>query len=386
MEKMKIISFMLFFTALNLIGQTLNLEIKNNLIKRINENTDYEVLDSINNYNVIEAISKLEENFWNQDDFKKGYFLIILNNLGSINVESMCNLYLDNQKNGTMNNNYHSQMDAFYISFLLSDFSHLDYYLNVLDSLDINNNLTAYLKPMEILINTEEHKIRIKPYIENILKFYTGKIDFLKWLKLYYKEYDDNELNLAKYLAENGSENTRGIIVKFFLRKSKDSNIVSFYKQRILNETSNIIQKWLLYGIIKDHPSPINHKFYKQIYNSLPEAVRTENSELNYNIWPPDDTVSAEIVIDSLTSYTNQCYGYEWLKDETYKNELWTKLANAENYLNAGDSLNCKTEITAFQNSVDLVYQNPEQNYPKYVSDEGYKFLYYYAGYIIERL
>lgn len=68
------------------------------------------------------------------------------------------------------------------------------------------------------------------------------------------------------------------------------------------------------------------------------------------------------------------------------QNELLTKLTNAENYLNAGDSLNCKTEVTAFQISVDMVYQNAEENYPKYVSDEGYKFLYYYSGYIIERL
>jgi hypothetical protein len=91
-------------------------------------------------------------------------------------------------------------------------------------------------------------------------------------------------------------------------------------------------------------------------------------------------------MLDTLTSYTNQCYSYDWLKDETYKNELINKITTAKNYLTANDSLACRNEVSLFQSSVNQVYQDSVGSYPKYVSDAGYKFLYYYAQYILDRL
>ncbi|GEM_PF-4874294 len=100
----------------------------------------------------------------------------------------------------------------------------------------------------------------------------------------------------------------------------------------------------------------------------------------------PDSTFPNLEMLDTLTSYTNQCYGYEWLKDEAYKNELLNKITNAKDNLTAGDSIGCRTEVEAFQNSINQVYQDSAGSYQKYVSEEGYKFLYYYAGYILDRL
>jgi len=100
----------------------------------------------------------------------------------------------------------------------------------------------------------------------------------------------------------------------------------------------------------------------------------------------PDSVLELQTMLDTLTSYTNQCYGYEWLKDEAYKTELLNKITNAKTKLNTGDSLGCRTEVASFQNSVNQVYQDSVGSYPKYVSEEGYKFLYYYAQYILDKL
>ncbi len=100
----------------------------------------------------------------------------------------------------------------------------------------------------------------------------------------------------------------------------------------------------------------------------------------------PDSIVEKSAMLDTLTSYTYQSFGYEWLKDEPYKSELLTKLTNAKTKLTVGDSLGCRTEIASFQNSVNQVYQDSAGSYPKYVSDAGYKFMYHYAQYILDRL
>ncbi len=105
-----------------------------------------------------------------------------------------------------------------------------------------------------------------------------------------------------------------------------------------------------------------------------------------FESYNPGSTITTSTMLDTLTSYTTQCYGYEWLKDEIYKTELLTKLTTAKTKLTAGDSLGCRTEVATFQNSVNQVYQDSAVSYPKYVSDAGYKFMYHYAQYILDRL
>jgi hypothetical protein len=105
-----------------------------------------------------------------------------------------------------------------------------------------------------------------------------------------------------------------------------------------------------------------------------------------YRPFKPDSTTNIETILDTLISYTNQSYGYEWIKDDTYKSELLNIITTAKNHLELNDSLKCRSEIEAFQNIVNQVFADSAVSYPKYISDAGYKFLYYQADYILERL
>ncbi|MFC2136448.1 hypothetical protein ACFLTH_17680, partial [Bacteroidota bacterium] len=70
----------------------------------------------------------------------------------------------------------------------------------------------------------------------------------------------------------------------------------------------------------------------------------------------PDSTVTIETMLDTLISYTDQCYGYEWLGDGSYKNELVNKLQTSKNFLLSSDSLSFAKEIKSFQESIEQVH------------------------------
>jgi len=138
----------------------------------------------------------------------------------------------------------------------------------------------------------------------------------------------------------------------------------------------------------KDLLSP-NFIFFLKNVNlfNIPKADVDRNSFLNYfEPFNPHYGISTTSMLDTLTSYTNQSYGYDWLRDEAYKNELLDKIETAKNYLSSADSVNCAIEMKKFQNNVAEVYEDSAGSYPEYISNEGYKFLYYYSGYILDRL
>jgi len=50
------------------------------------------------------------------------------------------------------------------------------------------------------------------------------------------------------------------------------------------------------------------------------------------------------------------------------------------------DSISCAKEIKQFQDKVDYEFRDSTNKTPEFVTEDAYKFLYYYAGYILERL
>jgi hypothetical protein len=164
----------------------------------------------------------------------------------------------------------------------------------------------------------------------------------------------------------------------------------NFLKQRLSLESSSIVRHDIQRLLLSEYNTPNDYQFVKEFSESETDttiATRVVKIYMNhFFVRKPDSTVSISVLFDTLTSYTNQSYDFEWLKDETYKTELLSKITNAKNYLNSEDSTNCAIEIKIFQNRVNEVYSDSSGSYPKYVNNEGYKFLYYYSQYILDRL
>ncbi len=84
-------------------------------------------------------------------------------------------------------------------------------------------------------------------------------------------------------------------------------------------------------------------------------------------------------MLENLITRTNQSYDNEWLDNSGIQNSLISKLENATRDLESGNYAAAKNVLEAYQNEVAA-------QRGKHITAEGYEFLYYYCGYMIERL
>jgi len=90
--------------------------------------------------------------------------------------------------------------------------------------------------------------------------------------------------------------------------------------------------------------------------------------------------------IDFTSNLVDTTVNYNWLGDLTFSNELKSILTTAKTNLQNGDSLACRVQIKEFQDLVDNVYKDSLNTDPRFVTIEGWKFLYWNAQYILDRL
>ncbi|HOJ06475.1 MAG: hypothetical protein HND40_11165 [Ignavibacteriota bacterium] len=146
--------------------------------------------------------------------------------------------------------------------------------------------------------------------------------------------------------------------------------------------------------------SGIYPKVYLQPYwiNFLKSWYQTESSASIKDdiVWFVHDFKPLIISIDSnittidQVEYLNQqvdsVYKYTWLGDLFFATDLKNILAIAKTNLQNGDSLACRVQVKAFQDLVDNVYKDSLKSNPRFVTIEGWKFLYWNAQYILDRL
>ncbi len=100
----------------------------------------------------------------------------------------------------------------------------------------------------------------------------------------------------------------------------------------------------------------------------------------------PDSTQPTNDLLDKLNNYVDSVFSYTWLGDLAFSNELKYILTIAKTNLQNGDSLACRADVKLFQDSVDFVYKDSLNADPRFVTLEGWKFLYWNAQYILDRL
>ncbi|OQA63937.1 MAG: hypothetical protein BWY38_03091 [Ignavibacteria bacterium ADurb.Bin266] len=99
-----------------------------------------------------------------------------------------------------------------------------------------------------------------------------------------------------------------------------------------------------------------------------------------------DSISTAENNIHQTISLIDTVFHYNWLGDLNFSNELKNILNIAKTNLQNGDSLACRVQVKEFQDLVDNVYKDSLNTDPRFVTIEGWKFLYWNAQYILDRL
>jgi len=101
---------------------------------------------------------------------------------------------------------------------------------------------------------------------------------------------------------------------------------------------------------------------------------------------PPDSERSSLDLLNNLYNYVDSVVTYNWLGDLTFSNELKSILNTARTNLQNGDSLACRIQVKEFQDLVDNVYKDSLNIDPRFVTIDGWKFLFWDAQYILDRL
>ena len=408
MKKIFLALVFVLFSSLSLSAQGLSEETKTILLGKINSKTSYTVLDSIKIFKVFEAIPLLEQHFGEQPAFtsNKTYFLETLDTLNAPNLLSLSHAFLDSLKAGKFTftevkfesigktipyyEGIGSAMQAFRICFKKNDFSRVEYFFEYLNNLKSIHSYGTYLQPMLVLAKNQEYKERLRPYFETIFKKVSSEWPKAIYLEKYHDLYKDETLPLAKYVAANDtSVSVRGNVIWKVLRKYRGSDLVLFYKERLVSETDESIILSSIPGLLKDHPSPQNYLFIKDRFNSFPDFVKSSliiNGFNEYSPRKPSANISATSLIDSLLSYNTQCTSLSWLGNVTFSSQLQAFINDAQSKLNSGDSLGAAIKIKQYQSAIVQAYQDPVTNTNQFVTSDGYKFLYYYPKYILERL
>jgi len=100
----------------------------------------------------------------------------------------------------------------------------------------------------------------------------------------------------------------------------------------------------------------------------------------------PDSTKSINDLLDNLNNYLDSVSVYGWFGELSFSNTLKSILGTAKTNLQNGDSIACAIDVKSFQDNIDYVYKDSLNIDPRFVTLEGWKFLYWNAQYILDRL
>ena len=355
----------------------------------IGEDRSNDAIRKVIKYKINEAVPEIETYFNIQDNFGKTKFLEALDMFNSPNVVHYAKEFLD--------------------SLDLDKRSDRDYLFDILSIMFENGDISKYQLALDELERSdpilESPLLYALSYIaKNIPEAREKAINGIKRIAVesddqYFRFFAFHELDLIlgkesiPFLLERlpyENVNSTSTALYRLLAKHKSPLIDSFIREQVNLDYNKQVREALLFVMVENYNTPRNYKFMQDLYKNNPTKfsgyIFKSNLYFSDYIREPDSNITNIDLLDTLFSFTKQCYNVMWLKDEAYKNELVTKLTNAKTKLTSGDSLGCRTEVAAFQNSVAQVYADSAGSYPKYVSNEGYKFLYYYAGYILDRL
>lgn len=118
-------------------------------------------------------------------------------------------------------------------------------------------------------------------------------------------------------------------------------------------------------------------------------VVRREAKQSFLDVFIPLPAPSSSPIqqmLDSLVAVKHQAADFGWLADADFVSLLDNDLKVARRSLKTNDSLACARAIKSFQRKIDIVYQDSLNPGPCKVTMEGWKFLYYNAQYILDRL
>ncbi len=397
--KTKILFFFLiiFFMVNKVSAQSISQEQKDSIITNLYSNewrVNFYAIHGIELYQIYEAIPILENEIWKKEPESRLLFVKAMNSLHSDNFREYARDLFDSLQSNIYKDfdSVNVKLELLSLLFQIQDFSKIEYLI-------IKTSEPAGLENFRItdLWGSAIEFQELSEISQNYLLFIFSNSNSteirsraLFWLG------KNNKAAITPYLLsrfnQEGNFSIKWTILKEFLPYGTIETVSNVLRESITIETDQTLLREIVFYLLDSLKTPSNYYYVKNWLNDQSNFSRLKKIALIHDRISigkpisPDSNTTIQEIIDSTNSYLSQSAIYTWLGDLTFSNELKNILTTAKTNLQAGDSLACRVQVKAFQDLVDNVYKDSLNTDARFVTIEGWKFLYWNAQYILDRL
>ncbi len=361
------------------------------------DSIDYRgAINTIDEYKISESRAKIEQIFWNIKFAKLDQLnlLRLLFEFNSSLTHSYTLAFIDSLEN--LPSFYTGEIPSYLqamatgILVLLGDNSKVDMFFNFVDEDSLNSTFSVINLLSEIIEKAPDYEERAKNELIRYVKFSINDNARYSALMPLYRKYGTEMLSLMfEVFIEDEEANNRQLVLDQLIKCCKTAQLHTLLKERLWLEPNYYVRYKIMGKLLGVYGTPEDYKFVFDYLPNEPNPQVKEYSHEDLELYKPpnpDSSLSIENLINDISNQTDTLYGYTWLGDLNFANELKNILTTAKTNLQNGDSLACRVQVKAFQDLVDNVYKDSLNSDPRFVTIEGWKFLYWNAQYILDRL
>lgn len=350
-----------------------------------------------------EAIDLIKQKYQQEKEFTRGAlrYLKALHMLNASSTETLLNSFADSvyQNISTGNaarSDYFVYQDLIKILIEKNNYSQFNRVIEQLKSKNNAENRDILLNLLPAFFKIEELREEVIETLQFVLQNYSSSDDLFYVVNFTcaFPESEKLQEALKKIAVEASSQEIRWWALVRLQETYNDENLLDLALNNLENTSiSSEIDKYL--SIITSEYTPRSLLLLENLKdNSSNNVVREKAAEIYDNYWwlyfePVGKVFSYSLpqTLDSLHAHTQAVASYDWLGDQGFVKELTNRLENANRHLARGDSANAANQIANYQERLQQVYeQNSQNNNPRFVTEDGFKFLFKNAEYILSQL
>ncbi|RJP68335.1 MAG: hypothetical protein C4539_09245 [Ignavibacteriales bacterium] len=376
----------------------------NNTNWQSRENAVYDILM----YNVYGAKEIFEQRMWDTLLYPKEWIIETLYQFNSNKTLEYALAYIDTldyklARIDTVNDPYYEnrslyfsyqeiQADLARVLFKLNNYSKVDKVVDLWDRDTINVNISVFYSLKYLMKKFPElYEERGKRELEKIIfdknSSHSDKYFSLESLRYVY----GNEVLplVIKVFLEDEDVGSRTAFLSYLVDEYPRNSVEPFLKERLYSDTNKYILNEIAAKLLQKYLTISNYKYVKTYWDTHPDIADSTIIDLELTLFfkpqEPEKVVPVQVMIDTLNSYIQQLLNYNWL-DNNLSIELTSILNKFLSYLTNDDSLMCARQIKSFQQTVNFELNDSLNTTSNFVTEDAWKFLYYYSQYILDRL
>ena len=375
-------------------------------LSKIDDNHSWEINYFIK-HRIVEAIPNLEQYFWQQKCDNQRYFLEGLYFLGSSLTHQYALTLFDSLS--TPEKEFYDPTEKYnsiecgdllrarvfciQILYRLGDYSKTDEVFELIErEKEQGSSEIAGINLLPFIIRYRpDLKEQAKQELMQAISTANDDRAMFSYSLALSSAFDEEEIpDIVQIFKNSSSPQVKRALMQFYFSRYEDKfDLNGLVKESLLTEPNEELRLFYVKVLLLGFSTPSDYEFIKNYYQD--ENNDTIKSliqyEINSFIPAPIDTSDSVIdLLNNLNNYIDSVSAYTWLGDLTFSNELKNILTTAKTNLQNEDSLACKVQVKAFQDLVDNVYKDSLNTDPRFVTIEGWKFLYWNAQYILDRL